>query len=224
LLERPFFAEAIDRTGRRVDALTSNPGHLLWSRVLSDGDAKLVGQMVLSEDLFSGFGIRTMGAREGAYNPLSYHNGSVWPHDCSLILAGLGQYDLRDETASLAEGMLSAVSHFSDRRLPELFAGYPSDYGVPVDYPTSNRPQAWASGAIILLVRALLGIEVDASAKRLATRPIAVPGVSELVLRRVLIGDTRVDFELVVQDGAARVRVHGLPRDWRHEQRPIEPT
>jgi glycogen debranching enzyme len=158
-----------------------------------------------------------MGASEGAYNPLSYHNGSVWPHDCSLILAGLARYGSSEEAASLAAGMLSAVSHFPDRRLPELFAGYSSDYGVPVDYPTSNRPQAWAAGAIILLVRALLGIEIDAPAKRLATRPIAVPNLSQLVLRRVLLGDARVDFELIVHDGEARVRVHGLPRGWRHE-------
>jgi glycogen debranching enzyme len=221
LVDRPFFAEALDGKGSRVDALTSNPGHLLWSRVLSDADAKLVGQTLLSEDLFSGFGIRSMGAGESAYNPLSYHNGSIWPHDCSLILAGLAQYGLRDEAASLAAGMLSAVSHFPDRRLPELFAGYSSDYGVPVDYPTSNRPQAWASGAIILLVRALLGIEIDAPAKRLATRPIAIPGLAQLVLRRVPIGGSRVDFELALHDGRPRIRVHGLPRDWRHEHGPF---
>jgi glycogen debranching enzyme len=218
LVDRAFFAEALDGAGRCVDALTSNPGHLLWSQVLTDTEAKLIGQTLLSEDLFSGFGIRSMGVREGAYNPLSYHNGSIWPHDCSLILAGLARYGLRNEAASLAAGMLSAVSHFPDRRLPELFAGYSSDYGLPVDYPTSNRPQAWASGAIILLVRALLGIEIDAPAKRLTTRPIAAPNVSELMLRRVPVGDALVDFELAVRDGEPRVRAHGLPGDWRHEQ------
>jgi glycogen debranching enzyme len=171
--------------------------------------------------MFSGFGVRSMGSGEGGYNPLSYHNGSVWPHDCSLILAGLAQYGLTNQAASLADGMLSAVSHFPDRRLPELFAGYSSDYGVPVDYPTSNRPQAWAAGAIILLVRSLLGIDVDAPAKRLSTRPIAVPGISRLVLRRVPIGGTSVDFELAANNGEARVRVHGLPGGWRHERSPL---
>lgn len=215
LEERGFFAEALDGRKMRVDALTSNPGHLLWSDVLPPATASAVARVLMSDAMFSGYGIRTMGADEGGYNPISYHCGSVWPHDTGLIAEGLGRAGFVDEAARVIEGLLDALGHYPDYRLPELFAGYSArDFGMPIEYPSANRPQAWASGAVILLVRTLLGLDVDAIARRISLRPIVLPGLSYLALRGMPLGDTRVDVELEVRDGRALARVHGLPEGW----------
>ncbi len=158
---RGYYALALDGEGRRVDSITSNPGHLLWSGIVPGEKARLVVDRLMDEALFSGWGIRTMAEGEGGYDPDSYHNGSVWPHDNALIATGLRRYGYRDEAARVARAILEAAPHF-DYRLPELFAGHPRRLGVaPVSYPTSCSPQAWAAGATPLLVRAVLGLEPD---------------------------------------------------------------
>src|SRR5690606_9167774 len=113
-------------------------------------------------DFFSGWGIRTMAAGEGGYNPVSYHNGSVWPHDNGIILAGLTRYGFTSEATRIADGLVAALSHSPDHRLPELFAGYGRDQAhAPVQYPTACRPQAWASGSVLLAIAAATGLELD---------------------------------------------------------------
>ncbi|HZP94175.1 MAG TPA: glycogen debranching N-terminal domain-containing protein [Burkholderiales bacterium] len=212
---RGYFAEALDGQKHRVDSLTSNPGHLLWCRVPDEDRAASTARVLLSDELFSGFGIRTMGSREGGYNPLSYHNGSVWPHDSSLALAGLVACGQRERAAQLASGILHALSLFPDAQPPEVFCGYsPERYPEPVSYPNSNKPQAWASGAVMLLLRSLLGLEVNALREEIVVRPLAIDGLRELVLSGVPVADKRVRIAVSWKDGRPRVRVEGAPGGW----------
>jgi glycogen debranching enzyme len=164
--ERGCHAVALDGEKRQVDSLTSNIGHLLWSGLLDDDQAAEAAGRLLDDELYSGWGVRTLGAGEGGYNPLGYHTGTVWPHDNSLIVAGLARYGHREQAVEIAAGMLSAAPHF-EHRLPEVFAGYPAAVTyVPVAYPTASRPQAWAAGTTLLLLTTLLelapgGADVD---------------------------------------------------------------
>lgn len=158
-----FFALALDGRKRAVDAIASNPGHLLWSGILDAEYATAVVERLMAPDLFSGWGIRTLSTEAGRYNPLSYHNGSVWPHDNSLIASGMARYGFHVEARRVAEAMIEASSHFPDHRLPELFGGYPRRaHSFPIPYPAANAPQAWACGAVIYLLETMLGIQVRA--------------------------------------------------------------
>ena len=157
--DRECFALAIDGDRRQVDSITSNIGHLLWSGIVDSDKAPHVVQHLMSRSLFSGWGVRTMAEGEGGYNPIGYHVGTVWPHDNSIIALGLTRYGYRDEAARIASGILQAARYFK-HRLPEVFAGYPRERTqFPVEYPTACSPQAWASGAPLLFIRTLLGLE-----------------------------------------------------------------
>lgn len=159
--ERGFFALALDGKKRKVDSLTSNIGHLLWSGIADDDKAKQCVDHLMSDALFSGWGIRTMAKGEGSYNPIGYHVGTVWPHDTSIIAWGMRRYGYKEEAARLSLGILEAAVFFR-YRLPEAFAGYPREATqFPVEYPTACSPQAWATGAPLLLIRTLLGLESD---------------------------------------------------------------
>jgi len=159
LEDREFFALAIDGDGRKVDSLTSNIGHLLWSGIVDEDKAEAVVRHLMGPRLYSGWGVRTMAEGEGGYNPIGYHVGTVWPHDNSFIAMGLRRYGYREEAARVAMHMLEAATYFRGR-LPEAFAGYRRDLTeFPVEYPTACSPQAWASGAPLLLLRAILGLE-----------------------------------------------------------------
>jgi glycogen debranching enzyme len=131
--DRGTFALALDAHKRQVDALTSNPGHLLFCGVATPEQASRAARTLLSGEMFSGFGIRTMGAREGGFNPMSYHNGSVWPHDNAIALAGLVRYGLIDEAATLAIGFISALARFADNRPPELFCGFSRSTSISIE-------------------------------------------------------------------------------------------
>ncbi len=157
--DRGFFALAIDGDGKKVDSLTSNIGHLLWSGIIDDKKVDTVVHQLMSDKLYSGWGIRTMAEGEGGYNPIGYHVGTVWPHDNSIIALGLRKYGYVDLAAEVAMHMFEAAKYFGGR-LPEAFAGYEravTDF--PVEYPTACSPQAWATGAPLLLLRAILGLE-----------------------------------------------------------------
>jgi glycogen debranching enzyme len=159
LEDREFFALAIDGDGRKVDSLTSNIGHLLWSGIVDEDKAEVIVRHLMGPRLYSGWGVRTMAEGEGGYNPIGYHVGTVWPHDNSFIAMGLRRYGYREEAARVAMHMLEAATYFKGR-LPEAFAGYRRDLTeFPVEYPTACSPQAWASGAPLLLLRAILGLE-----------------------------------------------------------------
>jgi glycogen debranching enzyme len=154
-----FFALALDTEGHQVDSLASNNGHLLWSGIVDKSKAKAVVDNLLGPKLFSGWGVRTLAEGEGRYNPIGYHVGTVWPFDNSFIAWGLRRYGFKDEAATIAGGILDAAGYF-DGRLPEAFGGYErSITKYPVQYPTACSPQAWSTGAPLLLLRTMLGLE-----------------------------------------------------------------
>jgi len=154
-----YFAIALDIDGRQVDSLSSNNGHLLWSGIVDKSKAKAVAKHLVGPRLFSGWGVRTLAEGEGRYNPIGYHVGTVWPFDNSFIAWGLRRYGFKDEAARVAAGVLDAARFF-DGRLPEAFGGYPRSLTkYPVQYPTACSPQAWSTGAPLLFLRTMLGLE-----------------------------------------------------------------
>jgi glycogen debranching enzyme len=171
-----YYALALDREKHRVDALTSNIGHLLWSGIVPPERADAVVDQLMGEELWSGWGVRTMSAGDAGYNPLAYHNGTVWPHDNSLVAWGLARYGRWAEAQRIVRRMLNAASYF-DHQLPEVFAGFTrTDTPFPIPYPTAARPQAWAAGTPVLLLQLLLGLEPDPRRHVLATvAPDEVP-------------------------------------------------
>jgi glycogen debranching enzyme len=159
--KRHAFALALDADKRQVDSLTSNIGHLLWSGIADKEKAEHCAHHLVGPALFSGWGVRTMAEGEGSYNPIGYHVGTVWPHDNSFIALGLRRYGFKEEAARICMAMLEAAVLFKNR-LPEAFAGYTrASTKYPVEYPTACSPQAWATGAPLLLIRALLGLGSD---------------------------------------------------------------
>jgi glycogen debranching enzyme len=154
-----YFALALDTDGRQVDSLSSNIGHLLWSGIVDKSKAKAVARHLLGPRLFSGWGVRTLAEGEGRFNPIGYHVGTVWPFDNSFIAWGLRRYGFKEEAARIAAGVLDAAEFFNGR-LPEAFGGYERALTrYPVQYPTACSPQAWSTGAPLLLLRTMLGLE-----------------------------------------------------------------
>jgi glycogen debranching enzyme len=155
-----YFAIALDFDGRQVDSLTSNNGHLLWSGIVDKSKAKAVVRNLMSERLFSGWGVRTLAEGEARYNPIGYHLGTIWPFDNSFIAWGLRRYGFDTEAATVAEAILEAAGYF-EGRLPEAFGGYrrKSKTDHPVPYPTACSPQAWSTGAPLLLLATMLGLQ-----------------------------------------------------------------
>lgn len=180
---RRHYVLALDGEKNQVDAMTSNVGHLLWSGIVDERRAGAMVKRLMRPDLFSGWGIRTLSTENPSYNPLEYHNGTVWPHDTGLIAAGLARYGYREEASRLAVATLEAATHF-DYRLPEVFVGYARHATpLPVAYPTACSPQAWATGTPLLLLRVLLGLEPTPDA--LLSKPTLADPINTLVLHGV---------------------------------------
>jgi len=157
--DRKFFAVALDGHKKKVDSLCSNIGHLLWSGIVDEDKSVAIRDHLMSSKMFSGWGVRTMAEGEGGYNPIEYHNGTIWPHDCVIIAAGLARYGFRKEATEIITGIFEASMFFA-ARLPEVFAGYErTQTNFPVQYPTACLPQAWAAGSPMLGFRTLLGLE-----------------------------------------------------------------
>jgi glycogen debranching enzyme len=189
--EHGHYALALDADKRQVDSLTSNVGHLLWSGIVSRPRARQIVRRLMRKDMYSGWGIRSMSTEDGGYNPLEYHNGTVWPHDTAIIAEGMRRYGFRDEASELARSLLEAAERFGNQ-LPEVFAGYARDEAeLPVEYPDALRPQAWAAGAPLLALRTLLGLDVVDG--RLRTSPNVPEGFRPLKLRGVRVRGTEVD-------------------------------
>jgi glycogen debranching enzyme len=175
-----YFALALDEHGEQVDALASNNGHLLWSGIVERTKAKALVRHLMGPRLFSGWGVRTLAAGEARYNPIGYHVGTVWPFDTSFIAWGLRRYGYKQEAARLAAGILEAAELFGGR-LPEAFGGYErSVTRFPVQYPTACSPQAWSTGAPLLLLRVLLGLEP--AGEHLIVDPVLPPSIGSLAL------------------------------------------
>lgn len=158
LEDRAFHAAALTADGRRVDSLTSNVGQCLWSGIVEESRADAVVDRLTSDDLFTGWGVRTTSSRDDGYDPVAYHTGSVWPHDTSLVALGLSGYGYHDAAERLAVGLLDASTYFPHGSLPEVFCGFDSSW-APKPFPGTCVPQAWAAGAPLALLRALFGLE-----------------------------------------------------------------
>ena len=178
--DRQYYALALDPDGRQVDALSSNIGHLLWSGIVEPDRARAVAEHLLGPKLFSGWGVRTLATDAGRYNPVGYHVGTVWPFDNSFIAWGLRRYGFAEEAARITQAIIDASQYFQGR-LPEAFAGYDRELTkYPVQYPTACSPQAWSSGAILLLLRSMLGLQVEDG--RLVIEPALPRGISRIEL------------------------------------------
>ena len=199
-----FYYLALDRDKRPVDSVTSNLGHLLWSGIVPVERALSLARQLVGPGLFSGWGIRTMSTEDLGFNPISYHCGTVWPHDNSIAVAGLHRYGFHEEANLVMKTVLDAAQSFVDSRLPEAFAGYARDVApFPVEYPTAASPQAWAAGAPILMLRAALGAKPD-----LATRTVSIdPHLPVFVHRLELNGCLAFGrlFDIVVNEGEGSI-------------------
>ncbi|HZQ15676.1 MAG TPA: glycogen debranching N-terminal domain-containing protein [Gaiellaceae bacterium] len=204
LPDRGWYALGLDADKRPVDALASNIGHLLWSGIVPPARVAAVAGRLTAGPLWSGWGVRTLAADEPAYDPLAYHDGTVWPHDNSLVTYGLARAGRAGDVQRVVRALLDCAPFF-EHRLPEHFAGYERAAGEPpVAVPASTRPQAWAAGAPVLLLRALLGLEPDPAARTLRVSQEPLPDWAEgLALRGVRAFGRR--WDVTVADGAARV-------------------
>jgi glycogen debranching enzyme len=197
----PYPAIALDADKRPVDAPASNMGHLLGTGMLTDAESAAIAARLTHPSMSSGFGLRTMASSAGGYSPLSYHCGSVWPHDTAIAIHGLLRAGRRAEAVVLAEGLLAAGNAFRGR-LPELYGGFAADeIPVPVPYPASCRPQGWSAGAAVMMLRAFLGLEPDAPRGMVAVRPGAGLGALDVGGLQVAGAGLRVAV-----DGAGEVR------------------
>ncbi len=193
--EVEFYALGLDRDKQRIDALTSNPGHALWTGIIDSARASHVARRLLSEELFSGWGIRTLSTQSGTYNPLGYHLGTVWPHDNALTVAGLRRYRLDAEANRVFGAQFDAALHFPDFRLPELFSGIArTSYGVPIGYPIACSPQAWAAAALPFMLSQVLGLRPRAGRVLEVVRPSLPIALQEVQLRGLRVGTARVDL------------------------------
>ncbi|HEY9507668.1 MAG TPA: glycogen debranching N-terminal domain-containing protein [Gemmatimonadales bacterium] len=191
------FALALDREKRPVATATTNAGHLLWSRVPAPDEAARMAERFLEPDFFSGWGIRTLSAGHAAFNPLSYHNGSVWPHDNAIVVLGMALYGHARKALPVVRAIYEAGIQTDYQRLPELYCGMTRGRGHrPVSYPVSCSPQAWASGSLFMLLQAMLGIYAEAPARVLHVRDPVLPDfLNELTVSDLPIGGTRVSLQ-----------------------------
>lgn len=193
--ELGYYALALDRDKNPVSTIASNAGHCLWSGIVSRDRAARVVEKLVGAEMWSGWGIRTLSANNPAYNPFSYHRGSIWPHDNGFIAMGFKRYGFVDEVARLARSISEAASYFASYRLPEVYAGIESLPGAfPVAYIEANIPQAWAAGSVFHLLQAILGLQADAPNDCLYVDPCLPYWISDLTLHSLEIGNARVEL------------------------------
>jgi glycogen debranching enzyme len=202
-----FYAVALDGAKSPCRVRTSNPGHALFSGIAGHDRGSLVAHTLLDKDFYSGWGVRTLARNEVRYNPMSYHNGSVWPHDNAMLAMNLAAYGAKRGIVDIFEGLVRATSYLDQRRIPELFCGFRRRRGRgPTLYPAACSPQAWAAAAPFALVQAMLGLEFrpDDGEVRL-NNPVIPPIAGSITLRNVRLGNTSADFVVrpSVGDGVA---------------------
>jgi len=203
-----FYAYALDGDKKPVLTVASNPGHCLWSGIVPPERAARVLARLMAPDMWSGWGIRTLSAEHPAYNPYSYQNGSVWPHDNGLIALGCRRYGFAEEAARIAGDVNAAASYFTLHQLPELYAGIERNgANFPVQYLGANVPQAWAAGSVFALLQAMLGIVPDAPAGRVHIDPLLPAWLPELTLRDLRIGEAKLDLRFWREGEATRHEV-----------------
>jgi glycogen debranching enzyme len=207
--EKSFFALALDGKKKRVPTVTSNPGHCLWSRIVDEEHAPKVVQRLMSSGLSSGWGIRTVASRQRAYDPIGYHTGSIWPHDNGLIAHGMKRYGFDREARQVLDQLALAGAFFPLARFPEVFCGFSADdVPLPVQYPVACRPQAWASGAPLLMMRSYAGLSADAPNNRLyIDRPRLPDWLDRVEIQGMRIGRDRLDLVFTNNKGVTATEV-----------------
>jgi len=208
--DQQFYAVALDGDGKQMQAVGSNAGHLLFSGLPSPERARLVTRRMLTAEFRSGWGLRTLAKGQARFNPMSYHNGSVWPHDTAMAAAGMARYGERRAVAMLLGEIYGAAAHFQ-LRLPELFCGFIRETGEPpIAYPVACLPQAWAAGSVFLMLQAALGLSIDAPEQLVEVAdPTLPPGVDRLSVTRLQVGDGVIDLHFQRLDGQVVV----MPRE-----------
>jgi glycogen debranching enzyme len=208
--ELGLYALALDGRKEQCRVRSSNAGHALLCRIAKDERAKVVAESLMSEDLFSGWGIRTLGANEVRYNPMSYHDGSVWPHDNALIGLGFSLYGFQARAGEILRGLFEVSRYVELHRLPELFCGFHKRPGTigPTLYPVACAPQAWAAGAVFLLLRACLGMNVRATERQICFDHSILPSdVDYVQIDNLKLVDASVDLRIRRQDSGVSVEV-----------------
>lgn len=194
---KDYYAIALDGNKNKVETISSNPGHCLWSGIIPKDKVDKVVRRLLSKDMFSGWGIRTISDKEQIFNPLSYHNGTVWPHDNSIIAVGLKRYGFKEEVIKIFRGLFHASTYFEYHRPPEVLCGYSrEDFSAPIQYPVSCSPQAWSSGSLFFIIQAMLGIEPEMPKKTLRiVEPILPKWLESLTLKEMKLGRSKITLD-----------------------------
>jgi glycogen debranching enzyme len=219
LPDRGYYAMALDADKRPVDALASNQGHCLWTGIADEDKAVEVAKHLTSPEMMTGFGIRTLASNMGGYNPVSYHNGSVWPHDSALVASGLMRYGFVAEAQQVAMGLLDAARAFGGR-LPELFCGFDrGEFAEPVPYPTACSPQAWAAAAPLYLLRTLLRFDPWVPANKVWCAPVLPERLLPLRIENLRLAGAEVGLEVDTNGW----RITGLPAGIDLVQEPRQP-
>ncbi len=208
------YVMALQAQSRPVAVVSSNPGQALWSGICEPEKAERTMKRLMADDMFSGWGVRTLSMKEKRYNPIGYHLGTVWPHDNSLIAAGLRHYGFDAAAYQIFYGLFEASTYFEQYRMPELFAGFAKDpFGEPVHYPVACHPQAWAAGSLPYMLQTLLGLKAEAFEKRLkVVRPILPHFLETLDMKRLKVGDAEIDLRFS-RTGEKRIDVRVLRQD-----------
>jgi glycogen debranching enzyme len=221
-----FFAMGLDHEKRQIETVTSNPGHALWSGLLRGEHARATVERLTREDMLCGWGIRTLSSQARTFNPMSYHNGSVWPHDNGLIALGMKRVGADAAAREVACQVFEAGLRLPSVRLPELWCGFSRDrryHSQPAQYPVSCSPQAWAAGSAFMLLQALLGLEADAFNGVVRLRPFIPEWLGRISVRKLRVGKRAVDFDVVreghrllvdvIEDGGLRIEARDAALD-----------
>jgi glycogen debranching enzyme len=208
MADQKYFAQALDASKRQVQAISSNPGHCLWMRIVDKTKSAHVARRLVARDLFSGWGVRTLSERAVNYDPCSYHNGSVWPFDSALAVAGLRQYGYVEEAERIARALIEAASEFPLHRPPELYCGEPRTPGeAPREYWNTCTPQLWSAAAMFTCVSSMLGLEADPRREHLRIDPIPTQLWKRIEVTGLHFAGRRIDFSVE----GTEVKVGTLP-------------
>ena len=208
--DRRYLALGVQKGGRLIESINSNPGQALWSGIASVAHARAVTSTLMADPMFTGWGIRTLADSEAAYNPIDYQVGSVWPHDNALIAAGFKRYGRDREALRVLSSMFDAAARFPDFRLPEVFAGFSRElYPVPVQYPVACSPQAWSAATLPFLLVTVLGLSADATHGVLeVNRPHLPEWLGEVTIAGISVGETRLSLSFRRTEEATLVALH----------------
>jgi glycogen debranching enzyme len=211
-----FYAQGLDRHKTPIPSITSNPAHCLWAGIIDPERAEILRDRLMAPDMFSGWGIRTLSSDSPHYNPMSYHNGTIWPHDNSIAAAGLRRYRHAEAAGLVIDGIMEAGVRMPDYRLPELFCGFRRDRQYnsgPAEYLVSCNPQAWGAGAAFHLMQTALGIVPDTTAGRLYLNPVPFGQARSVEIRGMRVGNGKLSFKVAYNGGRPDVEVLEKPDD-----------